>query len=157
MPRNKNKAKPKPPAVTYKFKDMWACKNAQAMSGLNQGIRDVINSIMTQGNAHQAFFNHLDDRDPALNGLGSVPNGVRVEIYYQPATQDEVAMGDTIGGSTILSGRRRLAVRYQDDKDPFQQVWVVSFYLTNHPKRKEGQYNPNKNEYGQYVPIDPAK
>jgi hypothetical protein len=135
------------------LKDMSLCRNAQALSGVGAGLQSLVNNIVAESNTgfhygygKDAFFNHHYDKDPDTNG-GKLGTGVTVKIYYQPATQKEYDNFEVIDKSLgHRSGRRRLAVRCQNDK--------YSFYMTNHPKTTTVT---NKNTYGVFTPIDPAK
>ncbi len=48
--------------------DMSIVKHAVALSGLNAGLRQLINDIMNDSNDAKFFFNHGYDKDPATNG-----------------------------------------------------------------------------------------
>jgi hypothetical protein len=70
-----------------------------------------------------------------------------VSIYYQPSTASEYNNYDVIDKAEgLLSGRRRLAVRVENE--------TYSFYTTNHPKE---DVRLRTNVYGVFTPIDPAK
>jgi hypothetical protein len=146
-----------------RLKDMSGVKNAQALSGLSEPLRTLINAIYAGteeisvwGAAKQVkyFLNHVYDKDPETKG--ALPGGVTVLIYYQPATQAEYDSWEVIdkhatGG--FLSGRRRLAVRIEAGRHP-AYIDTFSFYMTNHPKQQPGL---RTNEYGAFTPINTAQ
>jgi hypothetical protein len=143
--------------VPVELVDMSLRKDAQPLSGLGEGLKALIQNIIDQSNesnitwgagtaGKQAFFNHNYDKDPSTNG-GALPNGVTVQIYYQPSTKREYDAFEVVDKEVgLLSGRRRLAVRVQDSK--------YSFYMTNHPEEKPGL---RTNVYGKFTPINPKK
>ena len=143
--------------MPVKLKDMSLLKNAIPLSGTNAGLRALVTNIINQSNtsnimsgagayAKQAFFNHGYDKDPATNG-GKLGGGVTVDIYYQPSSAKEYESYDVVDKSVgLLSGRRRLAVRVENE--------TYSFYTTNHPQQDA---RLRTNEYGVFTPINPAK
>ena len=145
--------------MPVKLKDMSFVRHAQSLSSFNAGLRQLVQNVIDEtntsniswaggvGNASKSkFFNHLYNRDPATNG-GTLSINVTVHIYYQPATSREYDDYDVIDKSVgMLSGRRRLAVRIENDE--------YSFYTTNHPNQRPGL---RTNEYGVFTPIDTTK
>jgi hypothetical protein len=136
---------------------MSLLKNAIALSSVNSGLRALITNIINQSNdsniasgagAHtkKAFYNHGYDKDPATNG-GKLGSGVSVDIYYQPSSAKEYDSYDVVDKATgLLSGRRRLAVRVENE--------TYSFYTTNHPQEDA---RLRTNAYGVFTPVNPAK
>jgi hypothetical protein len=144
--------------MTVKLKDMSLSKQAIKLSTLGAGLQALVNNIINESNdsdikwgsgetaGKQAFFNHGYDKDPATNG-GALGLNVKVSIYYQPSTKAEYDNFEVVDKAVgLLSGRRRLAVRVEDE--------TYSFYTTNHPKEKPGL---RTNVYGVFTPIDPKK
>ncbi len=147
--------------MAKKKKDMSGVKNAVKLSGLNAPLQGLINAIydgtdqitvFDVGKKVNEFFNHGYDKDPATNG-GGLATGIKVLIYYQPATQAEYNNWEVIDNAGFLSGRRRLAARIESGAHP-DYMDSYSFYLTNHPNEKPGL---RTNVYGQFTPVDPAK
>jgi hypothetical protein len=144
--------------MPVKLQDMSLYKNAIPLSQLNEGARTLVSNIINESNASniawggggraskQAFFNHGYDKDPATNG-GKLALHIEVSIYYMPSTAREYNRWDVVDSNEgLLSGRRRLAVRVENEK--------YSFYTTSHP-----QEDPRlrTNVYGLFIPIDPKK
>ena len=136
--------------------DMSLVRHAQALTSLSVGTQTLIANIIAQtdtsdiatpggkGNK-KAFFNHGYDKDPATNG-GKLGLGATVSIYYMPANKKEYDDYEVIDKAVgMLSGRRRLAVRTENDK--------TSFYTTGHPKNEAIR----SNTYTGFVPIDPKR
>jgi len=143
--------------MTLKLKDMSLYRNAVKLSSLGEGLKALVQAIIDESNesiiptpggkaAKEKFLNHGYDKDPATNG-GVLGGRVKVAIYYQPSTKREYDSYEVIDKAVgLLSGRRRLAVREEDD--------TYSFYTTNHPSEQPGL---RTNVYGVFTPIDPAK
>jgi hypothetical protein len=144
--------------MTLKLKDMSLVKQASRLSGLGAGLQALVKNIINESNESdiawgkdgtakkEQFFNHSYDKDPSTNG-GALGLNVKVSIYYQPSSEKEYNSYEVVDKAVgLLSGRRRLAVRSEND--------VYSFYTTNHPKEKPGL---RTNVYGVFTPIDTTK
>lgn len=144
--------------MTLTVVDMRFDKQAQALSSLSEGTRQLVKNIIDESNDSnistpggkgnkQKFFNHGYEYDPKLNGRSKNGPGVDVHIYYMPANKreyDDYAVIDKEVG--MLSGRRRLVVRFESEK--------VAFYTTAHPEKKPGLPD---NSYGVFTPIDTSR
>src|ERR1700760_2827032 len=110
--------------------DMTFNKQAVKMSGLSAGARALINNIINDSNTSNIstpggnadkdkFFNHGYDKDPAMGG-SKLAFGVSVMVYYMPANQHEYDNYEVIDKAVgLLSGRRRLLTREENDKWAF--------------------------------------
>jgi len=137
--------------------DMSFNKQAQALSSLSTGTQALVNNIIAETNTSniqtpggtgnkETFFNHNDDRDPAMQGRRAGP-GVDIKVYYMPSNKTEYDNYEVIDKAVgLLSGRRRLVVRTEGGK--------TSFYTTSHPRQKPGL---RTNDYGVYVAIDTTR
>jgi hypothetical protein len=136
--------------------DMSFVKQAVKMSTLSVGAQSLINNIINDSNtsnintpggagSKDKFYNHAYDKDPATNG-GKLSGAVAVLVYYMPANKNEYDNYEVIDKAVgMLSGRRRLLTRAENDK------W--SFYMTSHPREQPGL---RTNVYGQFTPINTA-
>jgi len=144
--------------MTVKLKDMSLLKQAVKLTSLGAGLQALVNNIINESNESnilwgkggkakkEQFFNHSYDKDPATAG-GPLGLGVAVSIYYQPSSLAEYNKYEVIDKAVgLLSGRRRLAVRVENE--------AYSFYTTSHPKEKPGL---RTNVYQGFIPIDPKK
>ena len=143
--------------MPVKLKNMSLCTHASKLSDLGGGLKALVNNIINESNESdircgsgetakkEAFFNHSYDKDPATNG-GALGPGLVVSIYYQPSSatkyNDWKVIDKAVG---LLSGRRRLAVRVEDE--------TYSFFTANHPNEDP---RLRTNSY-QFIPIDPKK
>lgn len=144
--------------MTLTVTDMRFDKQAQALTSLSAGAQTLIKNIINESNDSniatpggtgdkQKFFNHGYEYDPKLNGRSKNGAGVEVHIYYMPSNKreyDDYAVIDKAVG--MLSGRRRLAVRFESEK--------VTFYTVAHPEKKPGLPD---NSYGVFTPIDTSR
>lgn len=143
--------------MTLKLLDMSFNRQAQKLTSLSTGAQTLVKNIIDETNTSnistpggsgdkQAFFNHGDDRDPAMQGRKAAM-GVTVSVYYMPANKTEYDNYEVIDKAVgMLSGRRRLVVRTENG--------LTSFYTTSHPRQQPGL---RTNEYGVYTPIDTTK
>lgn len=144
--------------MTVKLQDMSFVKQAVKLTSLGAGLQALVSNIINESNdsnikwgsgkeaAKDAFYNHSYNKDPSTNG-GALSLAVKVSIYYQPSTKKEYDDYEVIDKAVgLLSGRRRLAVRVENE--------TYSFYTTNHPKEAPGL---RTNVYGVFTPIDPKK
>ena len=138
-------------------KDMLLITNAIPLTQCRAGTQTLVKNIINESNASNiawpngrgnksAFFNHTYDKDPAY-AWSKVGCGVTVDVYYQPASDEEYDQYDVVDKAVgMLSARARLLVRTEDKK--------VSFYTCSHPKQS---VELRTGEYAHPRPIDTSR
>ena len=138
-----------------KLKDMSLVRNAVKLSTMRESLQTLIKNIYNNENSKvignqrtRYFYNHAYDKDPDVNGRSGLGRGIKVDIYYQPATDHEYENWEVIHDDIYYkSGRRRLAVRV-DSRSSDEEY---GFYMTNHPQQRGGLRD---NSYGVFTPIN---
>lgn len=128
-----------------KLQNMAMVKHAERLDDQGKGLQSLIRGILAQekenigGLNPKDYYHHPYNIDPATHGP---PFGVKVDIYYVPASINEKLKNEVIGGQ--FSARQRLAVRTSRDG-------ALGFYRTSHPVVDR---RLNKNEYSAFTPIN---
>ena len=146
--------------MTLEVVDMTSERGALALSSLGAGAQGLVKNIIAESNASDIatpggkgskdkFFNNGYDKDPYYQGRIAPGPQVTVSIYYMPSNKFEYDHYEVIDKAVgMLSGRRRLAVRINEQKK-------VAFYVTGHPKNEKPGLRTNV--YTGFTPIDTSR
>ena len=141
--------------MTLKVSTGTVSPRAIELSKVPERVQGFIRALIAENAACKDYFNHLDNRDPAVNG-GKCSGDIDVHIYYAPASNGEYNSWNVLrlekdgdraledweksgDGSIWGSGKCRIALR----KRKVGHEWECEFYQADHSGASIGGVRDN--------------